>query len=201
MSCGLSPRTRGTVLQSIWSLTLFTVYPRERGEQSGPLNAVWIATGLSPRTRGTDANGVVISSLTRFIPANAGNRRISVQTASVSAVYPRERGEQWNSVSVSTVSAGLSPRTRGTVSPTPFVQVRHRFIPANAGNRRRRDPDTRLPPVYPRERGEQPSHHALMFALAGLSPRTRGTGLVVSLTKTWPRFIPANAGNRGPCEA
>ena len=155
MSCGLSPRTRGTVLQSIWSLTLFTVYPRERGEQSGPLNAVWIATGLSPRTRGTDANGVVISSLTRFIPANAGNRSGIGIRGPTTTVYPRERGEQTDHGAVTGALDGLSPRTRGTDRNQITSIKRCRFIPANAGNRQARANKNHNDPVYPRERGEQ----------------------------------------------
>ena len=177
MSCGLSPRTRGTVLQSIWSLTLFTVYPRERGEQSGPLNAVWIATGLSPRTRGTDANGVVISSLTRFIPANAGNRSGIGIRGPTTTVYPRERGEQTDHGAVTGALDGLSPRTRGTVRRLRNWRIQRRFIPANAGNRPLCMGRPRWQPVYPRERGEQPRVIVDTAPSAGLSPRTRGTAV------------------------
>ncbi len=152
---GSSPRTRGTVLRlrdgaralrfipanagNSRALSKSSrsnpVHPRERGEQRSWYQSSRSQTGSSPRTRGTVLLFSNQSSRSRFIPANAGNRHISVKYACGNTVHPRERGEQVNAPQSCAATGGSSPRTRGTVVQEAGVIPLCRFIPANAGNR------------------------------------------------------------------
>ncbi len=70
----------------------------------------------------------------RFIPANAGNSKGEAVAEVVSAVHPRERGEQTPAEFDFVTACGSSPRTRGTVQTWQMKRGNDRFIPANAGN-------------------------------------------------------------------
>ncbi len=58
-------------------LVLTTVHPRARGEQQGRKSAADYINGSSPRTRGTVIELAHQRLAERFIPAHAGNRRLS----------------------------------------------------------------------------------------------------------------------------
>ena len=73
-----------------------------------------------------------------------------------------------------------------------------RFIPAGAGNSRRRDPQSRRHAVYPRWRGELCFSAGLTRCDNGLSPLARGTLFLSQLNSADSRFIPAGAGNSCP---
>jgi len=90
------------------------VYPRERGEQFFICAGVTLVSGLSPRTRGTANESVLFHMISRFIPANAGNRNPWTTATEIYPVYPRERGEQEIQKPIYKRVCGLSPRTRGT---------------------------------------------------------------------------------------
>ncbi|ESB96493.1 hypothetical protein SEES004_15761 [Salmonella enterica subsp. enterica serovar Senftenberg str. 361154004] len=111
--------------------------------------------GLSPLTRGT-----------HLIPASVGTN---------CPVYPRWRGEHFNTVVSGDQTNGLSPLARGTRRRSAQKRQDLRFIPAGAGN----TPFSLLTaigiPVYPRWRGEH------VFFAGSMSARAR--------------FIPAGAGN------
>ena len=111
--------------------------------------------GSSPLARGTG------SSSTRPVPAPA--------------VHPRWRGEQSEIGSGGQHGLGSSPLARGTVAELGFSGGKVRFIPAGAGNRRRRQQPPERIPVHPRWRGEQ-------------------TSVTLPLDVD-VRFIPAGAGN------
>ena len=70
------------------------------------------------------------------------------------AVHPRSRGEHGVALMARTPAGGSSPLARGTplaelAGPAPL-----RFIPARAGNTRRRSPMSMRKSVHPRSRGE-----------------------------------------------
>ena len=71
-----------------------TVHPRACGEQLYFIPSSRIATGSSPRLRGTGGMGEFLSSLTRFIPAPAGNSPRSSGRLQRPPVHPRACGEQ-----------------------------------------------------------------------------------------------------------
>ena len=132
-----------------------SVHPRARGEQWVCASGGKVAGGSSPRTRGTDVIQQAADPFERFIPAHAGNRRRVVCIMPPPPVHPRARGEQPAEGRPWGASAGSSPRTRGTVSDPDCCDGYWRFIPAHAGNRRRRSARQPAAPVHPRARGEQ----------------------------------------------
>ncbi len=73
------------------------------------------------------------------------------------------------------MSAGSSPRARGTDEPESPHALLGRFIPACAGNSRQPGLEAGRETVHPRVRGEQLYQAALARPGAGSSPRARGT--------------------------
>ncbi len=96
---------------------------------------------------------------------------------------------------IASSASGLSPLTRGTHMNVGSDRVFTRFIPAGAGNTRRRLHPSHNAAVYPRWRGEHCQRVGVRFALPGLSPLTRGTQFLQPTFFGPSRFIPADAGN------
>ena len=157
-NCGLSPLARGTLSDSVtcatnrrfipagagntillaYSIIPEPVYPRWRGEHAGIAGAMAISSGLSPLARGTRLGAPHRRRYPRFIPAGAGNTHQGEGWRRYQAVYPRWRGEHPSVVTSERNTAGLSPLARGTRLPDIIFLRRQRFIPAGAGNTRRR---------------------------------------------------------------
>ncbi|CAI1153557.1 Domain of uncharacterised function (DUF2825) [Serratia marcescens] len=158
-----------------YSIVIFAVYPRWRGEH--------------------DCSAYTISWTSRFIPAGAGNTATASSSARCCAVYPRWRGEHGCSTSSTTATNGLSPLARGT-QPGSGKRIRRcRFIPAGAGNTRSSVETLALSPVYPRWRGEHIAFTNQLCSQHGLSPLARGTRPWWQGETDILRFIPAGAGN------
>ena len=131
-----------------------TVHPRACGERKLVAVCSSCMAGSSPRVRGT------APCLCRFIPARAGNgptilrdtvRACGERHRPASSVHPRACGERYGSLPYMSTPVGSSPRVRGTVEIRPGSRARPRFIPARAGNGRRRITRT----VHPRACGER----------------------------------------------
>ena len=151
------------------------VHPRWRGEQSKAKPPAQTGGGSSPLARGTAAKcsnpakslgssplarGTVVGQqlalqLRRFIPAGAGNRRVS-------------GGEIMRPV-------GSSPLARGTAEVAPDRCDLLRFIPAGAGNSALHRWHPAWIPVHPRWRGEQLILKEHKEGIDGSSPLARGT--------------------------
>ena len=174
------------------------VHPRARGEQPSLCRRQRRGGGSSPRTRGTVGSGARAAHALRFIPAHAGNSRCMASGCGAIAVHPRARGEQRRESHHDQTTCGSSPRTRGTVIDGQHAAIRQRFIPAHAGNRRRRRAPSPAATVHPRARGEQAAFGLAVAAHFGSSPRTRGTGHGETKATCLWRFIPAHAGNSCP---
>ncbi len=69
------------------------VYPRWRGELSMRSITVRPTSGLSPLARGTQLPDGHSQTISRFIPAGAGNSHKLVKQTLPGSVYPRWRGE------------------------------------------------------------------------------------------------------------
>ena len=61
------------------------------------------------------------TSISRFIPAYAGNSRVDFDPSTVSAVHPRLRGELPAPIAAVAVMDGSSPLTRGTLTDTKSI--------------------------------------------------------------------------------
>ena len=151
--------------------------------------------GLSPLARGTPPLRSSTRSISRFIPAGAGNSRSILLALFRLAVYPRWRGELCIKTSVKNFAVGLSPLARGTRTRDAPRFVGTRFIPAGAGNSHHDARATRQGSVYPRWRGELISPGISCSRGRGLSPLARGTRPSPVFRSFRPRFIPAGAGN------
>ena len=153
--------------------------------------------GLSPLARGTPPLRSSTRSISRFIPAGAGNSRSILLALFRLAVYPRWRGELCIKTSVKNFAVGLSPLARGTRTRDAPRFVGTRFIPAGAGNSHHDARATRQGSVYPRWRGELISPGISCSRGRGLSPLARGTLPARLRSPSSDRFIPAGAGNSG----
>ncbi len=153
--------------------------------------------GLSPLARGTPPLRSSTRSISRFIPAGAGNSRSILLALFRLAVYPRWRGELCIKTSVKNFAVGLSPLARGTRTRDAPRFVGTRFIPAGAGNSSRAIAIAIVRSVYPRWRGELYINEVNLWKLYGLSPLARGTLFMRGSKSPRRRFIPAGAGNSG----
>ncbi len=125
-----------------------------------------------------------------------GTGEVATDKRIQTTVYPRSRGEQNDRIIGTGVPNGLSPLARGTDYESVRYSESSRFIPARAGNRRRRATHSKKKPVYPRSRGEQLAVGVEEWHAFGLSPLARGTGGMSVRSSELKRFIPARAGNR-----
>jgi len=152
-----------------------SVYPRWRGEHAICSGLTWLHCGLSPLARGTPAAAAGTATITRFIPAGAGNTSCSASHFCIYSVYPRWRGEHAH-------------------HQGPAQKI-WRFIPAGAGNTVPSKFSAVARAVYPRWRGEHISSVDINFHANGLSPLARGTRRCRARQTPTSRFIPAGAGN------
>ncbi len=183
LNCGLSPLARGTHQHLMLSrtelrfipagagntvvirmaLSWTSVYPRWRGEHVPLVGGVVDQDGLSPLARGTHSGRPCESSISRFIPAGAGNTTCRPRKGNAGSVYPRWRGEHFSFRKPIKRTGGLSPLARGTRLQV-FANVRlARFIPAGAGNTSSTGAQSARAAVYPRWRGEHSKTTQLNF--------------------------------------
>ena len=131
------------------------VHPRWRGEQSPSLAYAVSGAGSSPLARGTASMNEYVAMICRFIPAGAGNSRCYSSRSPIRSVHPRWRGEQAVVNRLEFGPRGSSPLARGTAAKWCADVESRRFIPAGAGNSRRKSPGNSTGAVHPRWRGEQ----------------------------------------------
>ena len=134
------------------------------------------------------------ASLTRSIPAHAGEPRGCNAPQPLAPVYPRPRGGAISFLVRRHPSSGLSPPTRGSHVVLRGVLQLSRSIPAHAGepaDTARRLPGSR---VYPRPRGGAAPTVSIDSVADGLSPPTRGSLAGFAPFDGPLRSIPAHAG-------
>ena len=151
------------------------VHPRMRGEQFAVMFTSLNRVGSSPHARGTDGSRGRYFTAYRFIPACAGNSAGKLVVSATTSVHPRMRGEQINFIGTGTKKDGSSPHARGTDVMPLHSKLRHRFIPACAGNRAQARYPARRKAVHPRMRGEQALNSLANNSEFGSSPHARGT--------------------------
>ena len=180
---------------------IVAVHPRVGGEHTRPRCARPRAGGSSPRGRGTLRAQAGARLHTRFIPAWAGNTRLSWRRPWGAAVHPRVGGEHHRGLPPCKECVGSSPRGRGTRSKSSYFKEETRFIPAWAGNTWAWSSHGPAAPVHPRVGGEHTSPGTTTPAGVGSSPRGRGTRVISRSAVAGWRFIPAWAGNtRSHCQ-
>ena len=170
-------------------------HPRGCGEQSFGMTRHNARHGSSPRVRGTDRAPMLALALFRVIPAGAGNSLLHGRHEDEQTGHPRGCGEQSRMAASSVLSAGSSPRVRGTEILVGLRTPERRVIPAGAGNRRPAWFLTIRVAGHPRGCGEQAVLPPPMAQRTGSSPRVRGTGPGLRWAAGHDRVIPAGAGN------
>ena len=128
------PAPAGNTLSGSSSRTMTTVHPRACGEHLTHRLQHVLGCGSSPRLRGTHPTLPPSSPHRRFIPAPAGNTLRRRIIPNHHAVHPRACGEHLARGERVPISAGSSPRLRGTRLLCACVGNEGRFIPAPAGN-------------------------------------------------------------------
>ena len=93
---------------------LRSVHPRMRGERALTIGGAVLAAGSSPHARGTRLRRDRAALVARFIPACAGNARLTGSEARRTAVHPRMRGERVRCLKPCSTGIGSSPHARGT---------------------------------------------------------------------------------------
>ncbi len=124
---------------------------------------------------------------------------MTMPPSAFSAVHPRVCGEHWDFPSRLIDYSGSSPRLRGTRRARPSAGAWFRFIPASAGNTREFCLPLTNRTVHPRVCGEHTATPLTDPRSPGSSPRLRGTHAAEPGPAVLVRFIPASAGNTGPC--
>ena len=175
--------------------------PAHAGE---PRSACISPVGLSPPTRGSRGRIRVLgigqrssSAHQGSIPAHAGEPPLvsRVQSAQrIARVYPRPRGGAPFGWRWRVAEYGLSPPTRGSQARRALRQLRHRSIPAHAGEPGSAFSSSSAAGVYPRPRGGAVTEPSCVTAKRGLSPPTRGSHGGVAQRVNVPGSIPAHAG-------
>ncbi len=151
------------------------VHPRACGEHQVKGEISVIDNGSSPRLRGTRAAQGRAARPDRFIPAPAGNTEARLERAPHSSVHPRACGEHRVAAFQDLHQRGSSPRLRGTPEGSLPDKGCARFIPAPAGNTRRRRSLLARRTVHPRACGEHLGFQLPATRDGGSSPRLRGT--------------------------
>ena len=171
---GSSPPVRGTHMVPVMSVAASRFIPACAGN-TAPFNHAWLAiavhprlcgehkqqvaslrhpAGSSPPVRGTPSIARGWLGKLRFIPACAGNTAILLTRGAMQAVHPRLCGEHSPVMWKSCARCGSSPPVRGTLAHLANAHRTGRFIPACAGNTRRKQSAPASQPVHPRLCGE-----------------------------------------------
>ena len=192
--CRSIPAWAGEPLSRGAARTTVRVYPRVGGGAGSSRGRRRTSAGLSPRGRGSLHRVAARRQHGGSIPAWAGEPRQEERLRATSRVYPRVGGGALFVTLESGTERGLSPRGRG--SPRRHVHGRglRGSIPAWAGEPTRRAGTWTASRVYPRVGGGAVHTRASPCPRRGLSPRGRGSRLVVADHSRGRRSIPAWAG-------
>ena len=173
---------------------IVTVYPRPRGGALRMSRIRESSQGLSPPTRGSPSRWGRECSLSRSIPAHAGEP-ITISTMTpLLGVYPRPRGGALACSFSRNSTSGLSPPTRGSPGEAGESGPGRGSIPAHAGEPRSQSSRASLYRVYPRPRGGARWLSTGVAFRIGLSPPTRGSHQLTTGRSRQRRSIPAHAG-------
>ena len=215
MEAGSSPRLRGTQVRD-WPRNIlrgiipalagntqpqpqsshrYWDHPRACGEHERCAVTVAAGAGSSPRLRGTPEHYAVGSHSEGIIPALAGNTHARFVRPYRRRDHPRACGEHVTVPQDAILTAGSSPRLRGTRVVTEVLHDAHGIIPALAGNTpglwRRFSRSSN----HPRACREHSMEETVGTLALGSSPRLRGTRPRLWLRCRRGGIIPALAGN------
>ena len=170
-------------------------HPRSRGEYVYQRCAGYHQGGSSPLSRGIRSFRESFMSVTRIIPALAGNTSSRTRCSRTLPDHPRSRGEYIVIWPQNFIRWGSSSLSRGI----PLVQLLtpqiSGIIPALAGNTAVWPGSPRPFRDHPRSRGEYSSATRSAAVVVGSSPLSRGILHRRPYHRHRRRIIPALAGN------
>ncbi len=216
---GIIPALAGNTTRSGSNRRLPWDHPRACGEHNLPDGSMVWRAGSSPRLRGTPQWPVDAAAYAGIIPALAGNTNSGFWASTRTRDHPRACGEHPVVHETLRVTAGSSPRLRGTRSrsrrgwsgrgiiPRLRGTLRHGrlpsakagIIPALAGNTRNKKSKHASTRDHPRACGEHSPSCDWTSTGMGSSPRLRGTLGVLAARGPHLGIIPALAGNTCTC--
>ena len=172
--CRIIPAYAGSTRSTLRWSGMWSDHPRIRGEHERRIGAPVGPVGSSPHTRGARINDIFRMKNEGIIPAYAGSTDPGAAAQKVQRDHPRIRGEHAVLSCPQTAGVGSSPHTRGArmkiYEGSKWIDI----IPAYAGSTRRAGSGWGKASDHPRIRGEHRAGAALVAALAGSSPHTRG---------------------------
>ena len=214
MMPGSSPRGRGKLLGTAWSVYQVRLIPARAGK-TGPMPAEGMELeahpraggenvrsdghghcrrGSSPRGRGKPVGDSVPGVPRRLIPARAGKTWRRRAWRRPAPAHPRAGGENAEVVNLYRISVGSSPRGRGKRGGEVGLPIGARLIPARAGKTVESHGDGPVGRAHPRAGGENPGRARGRTRRSGSSPRGRGKRSHHRQDKGTGRLIPARAG-------
>ena len=170
------------------------VYPRVGGGNRWAHRDTDGNAGLSPRGRGKPRTAQFCLSLSRSIPAWAGETFADAADWCEKGVYPRVGGGNTAAVTARRHRLGLSPRGRGKPTSPARRDPYLRSIPAWAGETPAGVMSARHREVYPRVGGGNLRFVYIAVSIRGLSPRGRGKPSELPSCAVSSGSIPAWAG-------
>ena len=163
--------TMPAAVSSSWSWD----HPRGCGEHVVMSPSFSPFSGSSPRMRGTLFLQIGSYLIKRIIPADAGNTLADRVMRGEFGDHPRGCGEHALGYNYLAVTAGSSPRMRGTPCPVPSTPSPWGIIPADAGNTKEQMKQHAGVKDHPRGCGEHSTGSCDCGWPWGSSPRMRGT--------------------------
>ena len=129
-------------------------HPHSRREYLGSSGLGFGWSGSPPLVRGTCPPAYFWFCVRRLIPARAGNMTWFSRRPKVCPAHPRSRGEHSAAGASLLMRSGSSPLARGTFRIQRPRRLRHRLIPARAGNIMNEVQRKATYAAHPRSRGE-----------------------------------------------
>ena len=154
--------------------------------------------GLSPRVRGKRSGRGPPSPPARSIPACAGEAQVGQRIETLNKVYPRVCGGSHCATFWPCGWCGLSPRVRGKHRPPRYSCLRHRSIPACAGEAPASPAAANTPRVYPRVCGGSEWTSGQPIALPRSIPACAGEAWPLWPNRTMSRVYPRVCGGSFP---
>ena len=157
----------------------YWVYPRVCGGAMHRRITAQRREGLSPRVRGSRGGSSGGSGGGGSIPACAGEPYSVMRQGFNKGVYPRVCGGALKLLLLNLPVEGLSPRVRGSQPSALKTYSGAGSIPACAGEPRTSGTSRSVWGVYPRVCGGAKLGRTMATARRGLSPRVRGSLIVI----------------------
>ena len=170
------------------------VYPRVYGGTRSLPPVLKLVRGLSPRVRGNQEALFFHAVLRRSIPACTGEPHTRALLEHLPQVYPRVYGGTGRASNGPPPEWGLSPRVRGNLVKSHYVDGQQGSIPACTGEPIVFGMPQISQEVYPRVYGGTHDRVHTAHRLGGLSPRVRGNPNERGKHDGSTRSIPACTG-------